>query len=514
MTHVRGLAAWVGQGRPVTPKGVLRPADVPDAAAVLGVAVPARIRTAADVEAIHRPWVAAQALGLVQVSANRAVATSGSESDPLRRWWTAVSAVLRAESHDDRHQGAAVLCRTLLTVLAQQPPPTRAGLEHAIGDLLHYVDYWQAVAVFESFRRGVMPVDAGMELLAEIGAVDRRQHVTPLGAWMRQRLADEEPPVVTPDLLAPDLLTRLATLPDDDMWERAGKWLSGRDVGQAGADLLAAASAATPAQRIVAVDVVAGIGEPALPAWRRALTDPLLAPHARQVLAELDEPAEPDVTDRRWLAAEFALAALAIDGPEEAYHLLRDLGSLDAITESRHPDAAMLCGALADLVAAGGPAVLTYQVKIALTRVQPQVWRRLLLPATTTLEVLHHVIQAAFDWDDDHLHAFTVDGRRYADPYFDLDDCADEARVRLSKVLAKAGGSMSYVYDMGDWWEHRITLEKIIHTDSATGPSCTDGRGDAPVEDWTPDSDRKPTPFDAAAINHKLAQLGSVDGEP
>jgi hypothetical protein len=51
----------------------------------------------------------------------------------------------------------------------------------------------------------------------------------------------------------------------------------------------------------------------------------------------------------------------------------------------------------------------------------PPVWRRVRLPATTTLDALHEVIQVVFDWDDDHLHVFTVDGRRYADPYAQLD---------------------------------------------------------------------------------------------
>ena len=148
-----------------------------------------------------------------------------------------------------------------------------------------------------------------------------------------------------------------------------------------------------------------------------------------------------------------------------------------------------------------------HQLKITLTRLRPPVWRRLLLPATTTLDALHRLIQMAFDWDNDHLHMFTVDGRRYADPFFHLDDCADEYRARLSKVLPRANGSMSYVYDMGDWWEHQISVEKIIESGGLAGPRCTDGQGDAPVEDWSPDCGREPTPFDIAAINRRFAGL-------
>src|SRR5439155_18107545 len=132
MIRTERLAGWVGQGRRVTPKGVLRPADVPAAAEALGVSIPARIRTAADVEVIHRPWVAAQALELIRVGADRAIAQPTVDADAVERWWTAVAAVLRAESHDDRGRGAAVLCRTLLMVLATEPPPAVADLTSAV----------------------------------------------------------------------------------------------------------------------------------------------------------------------------------------------------------------------------------------------------------------------------------------------------------------------------------------------------------------------------------------------
>jgi hypothetical protein len=63
------LARWIGSDRrPVTPGGVLRKADVPAAGAVLGVDVPAKLRTMADVPELHRPWCVAVATGLLQVS--------------------------------------------------------------------------------------------------------------------------------------------------------------------------------------------------------------------------------------------------------------------------------------------------------------------------------------------------------------------------------------------------------------------------------------------------------------
>jgi hypothetical protein len=102
---------------------------------------------------------------------------------------------------------------------------------------------------------------------------------------------------------------------------------------------------------------------------------------------------------------------------------------------------------------------------------------------------------------------FTVDGRRYGDPYAQIDDCADESWVRLGRVLARAGDAMRYVYDLGDWWEHEITLERIIEPDRTGGePACVGGQGDAPVEDWFPDCGRDPTPFNLDVINRGLAR--------
>jgi hypothetical protein len=389
-------------------------------------------------------------------------------------------------------------------------------LEEAVhGLLLKQADYGEADAVYQAFRRGVMPVDAALELLGQVGAVDGRGRITPLGGWMRERLVAEAPPPVSPELSAAELLARLVSLPEDEMWRQAGRWLSGREVATAAGELLAAAADAAPARRVAAVDVVAGLGEPAIPAWREALEHPLLGPHARWVLAELEDGPEPEDADRRWLAVEHALAALATDGQDEAYHLLREADALQAVAGSDHPGAAVLSGALADLVAAGGPPVPVYQVKITLRRVRPPVWRRVRVPATTTLDALQEVVQVVFDWDDDHLHVFEVDGRRYADPYAQLDDCADESRVRLGRVLPRAGDRMRYVYDLGDWWEHEITLERIIEPEpGGEAPVCVGGQGDAPVEDWFPGCGRDPTPFNLDMLNRELARDYTEEHEP
>jgi hypothetical protein len=497
------LAGWVGDERPVTAKGVLKRADIPAAMAAMGLAAPARARTVADVEALHRPWVAALANGLVEIGAGRATAARGTPADALQAWWTALLAVLREESHDRAGEGASVLCRTLLAVLAGDP--VLGDVDELVEErLIEEAGGRHVGAVYQAFRRGVMPVDAGAGLLLEFGAVDDSLRVTALGRWANERFAALAPQPVPADLPAAELLDRLAGMAQPDMWDVVRQWLAGRGVKQAATEVMAAAEHARPAARVAGIDLVGMLGEAMRPVWRSALKRPMLAPHARSVLASWDSPdRRPSERDHRWLAVEYALA---VEDPDEAWNLIEDFGGLQVLTASTHPDATVLLDALN---ASGRPPRRVYQLKVVLSRVKPPVWRRLRVPATLPLDALHHVIQAAFSWHDDHLHLFEAGRQRYADPDFELDDCDDESAVRLAKVLP-SGATMTYIYDMGDWWEHRITVERVEELDDPAADVdivCTGGRGDAPIEDWSPEDGPATTPFDVDAINRRLAAL-------
>ncbi|MET0415380.1 MAG: hypothetical protein ABW022_05105 [Actinoplanes sp.] len=65
---------------------------------------------------------------------------------------------------------------------------------------------------------------------------------------------------------------------------------------------------------------------------------------------------------------------------------------------------------------------------------------------------------------------------------------------------------MTYVYDLGDEWEHRIVVERIIEADeSEKSADFVGGQGDAPEEDWFPVCGKDATPFDLVAINQQLS---------
>lgn len=53
------------------------------------------------------------------------------------------------------------------------------------------------------------------------------------------------------------------------------------------------------------------------------------------------------------------------------------------------------------------------QLRISLRGVSPPVWRRLLIAERITVAQLHHVMQLAMDWTDEHLHQFIIRGWRY-----------------------------------------------------------------------------------------------------
>lgn len=126
-----------------------------------------------------------------------------------------------------------------------------------------------------------------------------------------------------------------------------------------------------------------------------------------------------------------------------------------------------------------------FQVEIELRDVQPAVVRRVQVPGEMTLADLHQVVQVSMSWTDSHLHEFDVDGARFGppDPDGDDDEVSDEARAVLSRLIG-VGGRMDYVYDFGDSWRHRLTVEEIIAPEPGVRyPRCLSGRRASPPED-------------------------------
>jgi len=122
------------------------------------------------------------------------------------------------------------------------------------------------------------------------------------------------------------------------------------------------------------------------------------------------------------------------------------------------------------------------RVTIVLRDVRPRVWRRIVVPAEVTLDQLHTLVQVAMGWQDAHLHQWEADGQRYGAPDADS-GTADERQVRLLS-LAEPGQSVDYMYDFGDGWAHRVTVDEILLPEVAgDAPRCEAGRRACPPED-------------------------------
>jgi hypothetical protein len=125
---------------------------------------------------------------------------------------------------------------------------------------------------------------------------------------------------------------------------------------------------------------------------------------------------------------------------------------------------------------------------IELVDVEPLIWRRVALPTATNLQSLHRIIQAAMGWLDYHLWELTAGDKTYGVP--DPDDAGWEHKVyrassaTLARLLDSGVTAFDYVYDMGDNWEHRITIERVGPAEAgALYPDFRGGERRCPPED-------------------------------
>jgi pRiA4b ORF-3-like protein len=534
------LARWIETARrPVTAGQVLRKADVPAAGAALGVDVPPRLRTMADIPALHRPWRVAVATGLLRVG--RGWASGGpaleswppSDADLLAAWLTALRAVCAAESYPQDEDSVRLLAIAVLAVLGADRAPRTSRLWGPVHATLHDLcdrydkSTWeplQAADRYYDLETGT-PLVGLVELLAEFGAVAGdlvKPKITPLGRWAAGHLAAGLPGLADPGLPASEMIAEAARFADEEQRDHvAWGWLADRRLAEAAREILAAAEVMSPLLRSAAVGVVERLGEDALAAWREVAEAPRVGPHARAVLAAWDQGPEPGDADWDWLAVEGAAAALQDQGPDEALSRVwesmpgADLDTcLAQVRATGHPDAAELSRAVAEFAASGAPASIDQvaELKVSLSGSSPPIWRRVRLPVTATLADLRDVIQVLFGWDGDHLHVFRVGMRQYSDAFMGLDGTRDEDAIRLRDATALNAGKISYTYDLGACWEHEITLERALPRDPGQDyPVCLAFKGDSPVEYWSEDDPEEPEPFHLAEVNRKLAALGGAE---
>jgi len=125
-----------------------------------------------------------------------------------------------------------------------------------------------------------------------------------------------------------------------------------------------------------------------------------------------------------------------------------------------------------------------YQLRVVLRGISPLIWRRLLVPAGTTMAGLHEILQTAFGWSGEHLHCFTVHGAEHGIRYEGGPSFHGDAhRLRLDDLGLRAGERFVYDYDFYACWRHDLRVEQIVVPEPGRAyPRCTGGRRAGPPE--------------------------------
>jgi hypothetical protein len=120
-----------------------------------------------------------------------------------------------------------------------------------------------------------------------------------------------------------------------------------------------------------------------------------------------------------------------------------------------------------------------------------QATRRIIVPANLTFFDFHQVLQHIFDWDDCHLYEFTILDQK-AKPIEYLVPSELDLGYNNQCILMKdhvledflsEHTSMTYTYDMGDFWEHDIKLIRVIDGYDKESPYLIEAKGQTPPED-------------------------------
>ena len=103
-----------------------------------------------------------------------------------------------------------------------------------------------------------------------------------------------------------------------------------------------------------------------------------------------------------------------------------------------------------------------YRLRVVIAGISPLIWRRLLIPATTTIAQLHAIVQASFGWSGEHLHRFVIGGTEYGIGYVGGPGFRDDARqVSLADLGLREGERFAYEYNFSAAWRVDLRVEQI-----------------------------------------------------
>ncbi|HOX26484.1 MAG TPA: plasmid pRiA4b ORF-3 family protein [Candidatus Krumholzibacteria bacterium] len=141
----------------------------------------------------------------------------------------------------------------------------------------------------------------------------------------------------------------------------------------------------------------------------------------------------------------------------------------------------------------GQPLCGSLVLRIELILMPYPIWRRVCIGDQSSFWDLHSAIQDVMGWSHRHRHLFTVDhphsGERLRigipEPatYHGRQAVLPSWEVRVVDVARVDHPPFLYTYDLGEEWQHEVTLERVRGPDSGEPvPSCPEGEGTCPPE--------------------------------
>lgn len=130
-----------------------------------------------------------------------------------------------------------------------------------------------------------------------------------------------------------------------------------------------------------------------------------------------------------------------------------------------------------------------FQLKIVINNSKPPIWRRVIVPAGITFSQLSVILNTAMGWSGYHMFEFEFYHRKLI-VLEGINDFADsfsydyaEAGTMFIREYLEENEWFTYIYDLGDYWRHRVTVEKILEDYEYNYPRVLKFKGDCPPED-------------------------------
>jgi hypothetical protein len=131
-----------------------------------------------------------------------------------------------------------------------------------------------------------------------------------------------------------------------------------------------------------------------------------------------------------------------------------------------------------------------FQLKIAIKNSKPPIWRRVIVPAGITFSQFSMILNEVMGWDGYHVFEFEFyhlglriieDAEEFEIGYGPY-DCIEASKTYIREYLEE-NDWFTYIYDLGDYWSHRVTVEKVLEDCPYDHPQVIKYKGDCPVED-------------------------------